>query len=169
MSEEKEDKEKKLKPKSVNFQFIPENKSVYKTARKIIKKYHKGLRKAHIGLVWRTSLKADRDGHLMLGKCVKVGDLAKEFIPYDFLILLNKEVWTRLDKKQQKALLDHELFHAAPAYDKHGTHKKDERGRYCFRTRRHQLEEFNAIVARHGAYLPDIEELEKIFLKRKGK
>lgn len=157
MSKEKENKEKKPSRKAVNFQLIPEKESVYKTANKIIKKYHKSLRRAKISLVWRTSLKADRDGHLMLGRCIRVGDLLKEYIPYDFIILLNKEIWEHLTSKQQKALLDHEIYHAAPAIGKDGHQKKDVRGRYCFRTRKHELEEFSKIVERHGAYLPDIQ------------
>jgi hypothetical protein len=49
-------------------------------------------------------------------------------------------------------------MHAACVYDEQGRIKVDERGRTCYRVRKHDLEEFADIVTRHGCYKRDIED-----------
>lgn len=162
---------KKESPKKVRFELIPETKSVYVMLRKMLKRYHTELCHAKVALAWRIALKPDKDGHLVLGKCLKQSDLQKEFHKYDFVILLNKEVWNdeKFDKKKKYALIDHELCHAAPQINKKGKQKKDERGRYVFRSRAHELEEFRCIVERHGCYKRDLELFAESLLKRRRK
>ena len=161
--------EKKESLKAVKIQLIPENKSIYAMLRKIRKRYHHEIRRAKIALAWRIALKPDKDGHLVLGMCHKTSDLMKEFADYDFVILLNKEVWNdeKFDKKKKYALLDHELCHAAPSYDKYAKHKKDERGRYVYRSRHHDVEEFHCIVKRHGVWKRDLEVFAEALLRNK--
>jgi hypothetical protein len=94
-----------------------------------------------------------------LGKCKKASDLDRELAPFDFVILLNRDFWLNphVSDGQRQALLDHELMHAAVQYDENGDAKFDERGRACYRIRKHDLEEFADIVTRHGCYKRDIE------------
>ena len=162
------------KPKAVNFELITDRDSEpYLLLEEIVEEHHEELLSAKIVLAWRKSLRADVDGHLILGKCVKASDLQRELIDYDFVILLNKEVWDNpeftVDKK--KALIDHELCHAAPAEDAEtGEQKVDEKGRFVWRIRKHDIEEFREIVQRHGCYKNDLEKFaEALLASKQGK
>lgn len=145
------------------------NPDIYQLMDKIRKRYHHHIRKAKIGLAWKKSIKPDRDGHILLGKCRKASDLQREVSDYDFIILLNKEVWEneKFGYKRQKALLDHELCHAAQAYDKHGKRIKNNRGKYVFRVRKHDVEEFSEIVDRHGIWKHDLQVFADALIKAK--
>lgn len=159
------------KPKKINFQLIPPSggHEAYKIMAELRAKYHEDIAAAKIALAWRTSLKPDVDGHLILGKCVKATDLNREVAPYDFVILLNREVWDDCDfnKTKKVALLDHELCHASIAVDKKtGEPKYDERGRNVWRVRKHDIEEFAAIVERHGCYKRDLEKFAEALLRK---
>lgn len=115
---------------------------------------------ARIALAWCTSWKADVDGRIILGKCVKASDLHRELAPYDFVILLSRWFWedVNVSDEQRMALLDHELTHAACVHDHMtGEIKRDERGRACYRIRKHDIEEFSCIVAEYGTYKRDLE------------
>lgn len=162
--------------KAVRVRLIPWEKDgkrtfPYRLLDKIRKKSHTSIKRAKIALAWRIALKPDRDGHLVLGMCKRASDLQRELADWDFVILLNKEVWKdkefTTDKKM--ALLDHELCHAAPALTRDGEHKQDERGRYVWRIRKHDIEEFQGIVERHGCYKRDLEEFAEALLKRRRK
>jgi hypothetical protein len=144
--------------------------SPYYMMEKIRKRHHHHTRKAKIALAWRTALKPDTDGHLLLGQCVKASDLQRELSEYDFVILLNKEVWEdkTFGHKRQKALLDHELCHVGQVYRK-GKRLKNDHGKYVFRTRKHDVEEFSEIVDRHGIWKHDLELFAKALLKRRHK
>jgi hypothetical protein len=158
------------KPKAVNFELISEERhpEIYDLLAEVRGESHEDIADAEIILAWRKALKVDKDGHLILGKCVKVSDLHKELAAYDFVILLNKEVWENpeftIEKK--KALLDHELCHAAPALDSEtGEQKTDERGRPVWRIRKHDIEEFREVVERHGCYKADLEKFAEALIK----
>lgn len=162
------------KPKAVNFELIPviDLKHIpepYRILQDVRLKYHSDLNDAKIVLAWRKSLKPDRDGHLVLGKCVKVSDLHKELKHFDFVILLNKEVWNDAEftAEKKRALIDHELCHATRVESQDGEPKLDERGRPVFRLVKHDIEEFRAVVARHGCYKRDLELFAEALLKKR--
>lgn len=142
----------------------------YKILAEVRKEWHSDLAEAKIALAWRKNLKHDVDGHLKLGMCVKVSELYNKFSEFDFIIVLNKEVWEDPDFTREKklALVDHELCHAAPALDKDFERKQDELGRYLWRTRKHDIEEFTAIVQRHGCYKRDLERFAEALLKKRA-
>lgn len=162
-------KHKSLRKVSVELLTRLANPEIYGMMDKLRKRNHHHVRKAKIGLAWKKSIKPDKDGHILLGKCIKAGDLQRELADYDFIILLNKEVWEheKFGSKRQKALLDHELCHAAQAYDKHGKRMKNDRGKYVFRVRHHDVEEFSEIVERHGIWKHDLEVFAEALLKGK--
>lgn len=117
--------------------------------------------KCKIALAWNLSWSADADGRLVLGKCKKGADLERQMHGFDFVILLNQERWLEWVKdfggeKYKRALIDHELCHAAVKEDKDGNVVKDEQGRTVYRIRKHDLEEFREIVDRHGIWKSDI-------------
>jgi hypothetical protein len=160
------------KPKKINFELIPasdgdydsEPYQVLDTARKA----HREVNEARIGLAWRKREKRDLDGHVVLGRCVKIGDLYKEYMEFDFVIVLNRDVWESPEWTDERklALVDHEMCHVAHAEDEDGN-KIDERGRPVWRLRKHDIEEFGDIVERHGTYKRDLERFAELLLKKK--
>ena len=159
------------KPKKINFELIPpaEGHESYKLMADLRKKFHSHLSGATIGIAWRISLKPNVDGQLILGKCVKQSDLTREVAPYDFIILLNREVWQDPEfvREKKMALLDHELCHAEVSTDTDtGEIKVDDRGRTVWRIRKHDIEEFQAVIERHGCYKRDLEAFAKVLIEK---
>jgi hypothetical protein len=169
---------KKIKTgKKVNFQLIPEQDAQgvipapYVLLQDIRNQHHHDTREARVALAWKLKTPADKDGHIVLGKCIKVSDLHREFADYDFIITLNKEFWedAAVTKDQQIALLDHEMCHAAPTCNSEtGEHEVDERGRYMFRMRRHDVEEFYEIVQRNGLWKRDLIAFAKVLQDKRN-
>jgi hypothetical protein len=161
--------------KAVNYRIIPpldgdHEPEPYKLLTQAREKWHKDTSEARIALAWKLREKADKDGHLVLGRCVKCSDLNREFAEYDFIIVLNKDVWNakEFDKKKKMALLDHEMCHVGPNLDvETGEHKRDDKGRLLFRTVKHQIEEFIDVVDRHGVYKSDLELFAKTLLRNR--
>ena|ERR1700677_4282522 len=167
---------KEPKRKAVNYKLIPpmDGKHVpepYLLLKEIREMHHGDTREARVALAWRLREKPDKDGHLVLGRCIKVSDLNKEFANWDFIITLNKEAWEDIefDKKKKMALLDHEMMHAAVCFDEEtGERKRDERERLIWRIRDHDLQEFNDIVERHGIWKRDIEKFAEVLLRKRS-
>jgi hypothetical protein len=144
------------KGKKINFQIITKPNAAWSVLDKALD-WHDDLHDARIGLAWRKALKPDVDGHIVLGRCVKVSDLHKEFFNFDFIIVLNREYWDEFEDDKRLALMDHELSHAAATMDDlTGEQKEDERGHPVWRSRKHDLEEFRDVVKRHGLYKDDL-------------
>lgn len=168
---------KKIKTgKKVNFLLIPEQDAQgkipepYVLLKDVRDLHHGDTKQARIALAWRLRTKVDKDGRRILGKCIKVSDLHREFADYDFIITLNQEFWDEptVTKAQRMALLDHEMMHAAPTYnDESGEHEVDERGRYLFRTRGHDFEDFNDIIQRHGIWKRDLQRLAELLAQKR--
>jgi hypothetical protein len=126
----------------------------------IRRKEHGHLDQAKIGLAWRSGWRSDTDGHMKLGQCRKSSDLDREmYSGFDFVILLNEEAWPRLSGEQRRALIDHELCHAALSMDANGEPKYNDRDRLCCRIKKHDVEEFRCIVERHGLYTQDLADI----------
>lgn len=150
--------------KQVNVKIIPATddegrmSAPHKLMRDLIDKHHTHLRDARIAMAWRYGWKPDPDNRVKLGQCKKGSDLDRELHPYDFVILVNAEWWSMKGVKQEhrRALIDHELCHAQVDVDRNGQPKEDERGRTIYRIRKHDIEEFSEIVARHGCYTHDL-------------
>jgi hypothetical protein len=150
--------------KRVSYQLIDDESTagqpIYKLMKELIASHHSELKDARIALAWCTSWKPDRDGRVTLGKCTKATDLHRELAPFDFIILLKKSFWEdeSTQQVQRVALLDHELCHAAVSFDdRTGEPVYDERGRKVYRTRKHDIEEFEEIGERYGCWKRDIE------------
>jgi hypothetical protein len=136
-----------------------EGKPMYALLDTLVDAYHTHLQQARIGLAWCNSWAPDVDGRVTLGKCKKASDLDRELAAFDFVILLSSRFWKDAFTPDQsrQALLDHELTHAEVTLDQHGEPVEDERGRIVYRIRKHDLEEFSAIVERHGCWKRDLE------------
>ena len=147
-------------PKKVNVVPIDETESpgLYKIMRSLIDKHHGHLVGARIVLVWNYGWSEDADGRLVLGKAKKASDLDAALGEYDFAISLNHEAVNAKEwsEAQTKALIDHELCHCDVTKDDAGEVKQDETGRTVYRIRKHDIEEFGEVVARHGLYKSDL-------------
>lgn len=152
------------KPKPVNYELIEEdlNREVYDLLHQA-RRYHPETAEAEIGLAWRRDWKPNQDGQISLGKCVKASDLQREFMDYDFVIVLNRDIWVEPDWTDEKklAILDHELCHAAVCLDDEGEVIYTERGRPAYRIRKHDIEEFREVIERHGCFKSDLQAFAK--------
>lgn len=151
------------KPKKVSYEFIDRDsdrgRSMYVMLSALVAAHHDDLCDARIALAWNTAWQPDVDGRVTLGKCKKASDLDRELAEFDFVIILRREFWEHplATDLQRKALLDHELQHATVTLDEDDEPRLDERGRIVYRIRKHDIEEFGAIVARYGLYKRDLQ------------
>lgn len=164
-------KTKDKKAKAVNYSLISSDEPPYEIVQRLVEKHHQHLIDAKIAIAWRYGIKDDKDGRLVLGQARKATDLSRELVDYDFIILLNYQVYTsrEFSDAQREALLDHELCHCQIALDKDEEPIEDDKGRRVYRMRKHDIEEFREIVQRHGLYKNDLEEFGRVILEGKGK
>ena len=143
----------------------------YRLLGEVRKASHEDTKDAKIVLAYRKNWKSDVDGHLVLGKCVKASELQRELVDWDFVILLNYEVWNskEFDRAKKVALLDHELCHTGQALDKDGEPKVDAKGRKVWRVVRHEIEEFVGVIQRNGCYKRDLQIFAETIMKQAQK
>jgi hypothetical protein len=150
------------KRKEVNFLVVTREQEaeLYTLMDELVGEHHADLAEARIALAWRFGWKADPDGRLQLGQCRRASDLDRLLHDLDFVILLNWEAWHAADfsEAQKRALLDHELSHGALRLTDDGEPAEDTNGRKVYRIRKHDVEEFRAIVERHGLWKADLAE-----------
>lgn len=140
----------------------------YRIMEELIPAHHDHLAEAKIVLAWNTSWKADVDGHLRLGQCRKCAELDRELHEYDFVILLNQQVWNTAEftERHRIALIDHELCHADVELDDNDDQKRDAHGKIIYRIRKHDVEEFAEIIQRNGIWKNDLEAFAKICIQK---
>ena len=121
-------------------------------------------------LILFRNFEKSKNGKLVLGSCCQPsvqGELKpmfewlmvehSGFFP-DFLILLDRAFWDSADDRTREVLLFHELMHTEQATDKYGAPKFDrDTGAPVWSIRGHDLEEFNDVVRRYGAWSGDVE------------
>lgn len=120
-------------------------------AQPIIDHHHPSLRGARI-LYCFTTAKRTRHGRTVYATAQKLSPVDRFLTSdtedseegADFLVLIGAEEWASLSTPQKKALVDHELSHCV----------RDEEG--VSGIVGHDLEEFRAIVERHGLWMPDV-------------
>lgn len=142
---------------------------IYEIMDALVAAHHSHLAGARIAIAWRFGQKPDKDGHLELGKCKKASDLNRDLHQYNFVILLNFEAWNGMSGDQRRALMDHELSHAETVKQSDGEDAEDEGGRTVYRIRKHDIEEFREVIARHGLYKRDLEDFAKMILEAREK
>jgi len=90
-------------------------------------------------------LSSDREkkakGNLVLGECIRVKELYKCFIPYDFLIVIYEPNVCRLSEDQLRILLYHELLHVDV---------EEKNGEPVYRINPHDTEDFARILREYG-------------------
>lgn len=93
------------------------------------------------------------DGHVISGMCTRVDDRNWTIHNFDFVIEIAKDLWDQATDDFKHALMDHELGHVGIVFDEDGAYIRDEvSGRIKTRCRKHDIEEFEEIMERHGTY-----------------
>lgn len=132
---------------------------VERLAQPIIAAHHPHLADARI-LYCFTTAKRVRQGQTVYATAQKLAPLAR-FLSADmedseqgadFLILVGSEAWASLTAPQKKALVDHELCHLSLT-------APDENGEGDWTMVGHDLEEFAAVVERHGLWMPSVRDM----------
>lgn len=74
----------------------------------------------------------------------------------DFLCILDRDFWMEADEVTRMALLEHELCHVKQERTKAGDLRFDMDGNPVYGIVGHDIEEFNYIVRKYGAWKPNI-------------
>jgi hypothetical protein len=74
----------------------------------------------------------------------------------DFIMVLDAGFWEQATPQQREALVFHELKHAAQAVGKDGEPRFTDEGDPIWAIAPHDIEEFNDVARRYGAWLPDV-------------
>lgn len=119
---------------------------VVEIAQELIGQYHESLTEANIALLFRDEAPVS-GGKVTLGQAKKVPPDQKLLmtIPYDFIIWFAADWWDRLEARQRLAMIDHELQHCYMDSEGNASLAK------------HDIEEFNCILERHGFWWPGAE------------
>jgi len=108
------------------------------------------------------------------GTCRKVGDQDRTLHGFDFVITLAKDLWGELEKRGDKtfqvAVLDHELAHVGVVVNEETGEPKRDPDSDLVRLRlvRHDVEEFESIIRRYGAYAADLRAFQRAFEESKN-
>jgi len=152
--------DQEARPKPVNYRKIAETNEAGQRTRwyvemdRLIAAHHPGLVEFKIALLWRKGWKPDKDGRLILGQAVKASPDASQFHGIHGYIRLNEEYFhdPETPEEHKIAILDHELCHFDREVDKEGDTRMDEDGQPLIRMKKHDVEEFECIIDRHGLY-----------------
>ncbi len=87
----------------------------------------------------------------------------------DYVMILDAEWWEQADAPKREALVFHELMHAAIKVDKEGEPKFTDDGKPVWDIRGHDIEEFNEVARRYGAWSPAIESFARAVLEGGGR
>lgn len=140
---------------STNYAPAPEVKEI---AEQLIPLYHPHLSGARIEYVF-TDKVTKRANKEVWGTMRKVSNLAaylagdqqsrQQGVTEEFFVMtITEPIWEDLEEDKREALVDHELCHAMLQIDKKGDPKLS--------ILPHDLEEFTAIVKRHGLWREDV-------------
>ncbi|MEW6171871.1 MAG: putative metallopeptidase [Bacillota bacterium] len=113
-------------------------------AKGLIQEYHQHLVLAKIKYLFREGPWSSQKKETW-AKAYKVSDRDKFLHGYDFLVVINDDVWKELDLSARIALVDHELAHCGVG----------ENG-WCVWP--HDVEDFIAVVSRHGAWMETVKQ-----------
>lgn len=116
-------------------------------------KFHeKRLKGLSIAYLFRDKAAVSR-GKVIAGMAMRVDDRNRALHGHDAMVEIAKDFYDSVTPAHREALMDHELAHIEIELDAEHEPKIDaDTGRLKVRMRTHDLEEFNEVVERHGAY-----------------
>lgn len=144
----------------------PEVESI---AQSIIKNDRPNLVMLKISYLFRPEAPVS-DGHVTAGMCRRVDDVNRTLHDQDVIIEIAKDIWDEATAEFKRALVDHELGHVGIRMDEDGQPMIDEKTeRVKVFIRKHDIEEFEEVLERHGAYHKSLREFLAAFDKSKKK
>lgn len=100
------------------------------------------IRKAEIRICYMASDAVKRRGQrLVAGECIKVRDIYRPLVPYEFLIVIYEDSTAGMSEEQLEILMYHELLHI-------GIDEKGEEVKYIVNP--HDVEDFRAVIDQYG-------------------
>lgn len=141
---------------------------VAKVADELIPKHHDHLNRTDVTIKYLFRHPAAKShGRIVYGKADKVSGRSAYLValehdhridedePVDFFVVeIAHEPWVGLTPDQRRALVDHELCHLDVELDDDGNRKLGTLG--------HDLEEFTAVVKRHGLWRPTVAKFAEV-------
>lgn len=129
----------------------------------LIDEYHRDLADVRIEYVFRDKASKSK-GKVTLGSARRVSGLnawlagdRDEVSGEDFFVIeVAEDEWAELSDEQRIALVDHELHHCV--YD------TNDFGEPALSIAPHDVEEFAAVIRRHGLWKPDVEHFGRVIL-----
>lgn len=111
------------------------------------------------------------DDKVIAGMCIRVDDRNRTVHDQDFIIEIAKDVWDEAPSDEfRNALMDHELGHAGVRCDENGDVIYDEKtNRPKTYIKKHDIEEFEDVLERHGAYHKNLRSFLDAFARHKKK
>jgi len=145
-----------------------QNKELEEIAATVIKAHRPGLEIAAICYMFR-EVAAITDEKVVAGMCVRVDDRNYTIHSFDFVIEIAQDVWDEASVDFRVALMDHELGHVGIRYDEEGEPVRDpETERLKTYSKKHDIEEFEEVLERHGAYHKALREFLAAFARSKA-
>ncbi|WP_371366262.1 hypothetical protein SRRS_07000 [Sporomusa rhizae] len=132
-------------------EFYDASEDLEALAREIIQEHHSHLVEADIKYLFRTGNWEVKKRDTW-GQAKKVGKEVNFLTGYNFIITVHRDVWEQLSLNDKRALLDHELQHCSA-----GT---DDAGNKVWYIQGHDVEDFHAIIRRHGLWSPALRKME---------
>lgn len=124
---------------------------IHTTIEKLIAQFHTDLAEAKFGVKFREKAGTNKNGKVM-ARTKKISKSQQIMgVPYDFVIEIGNDIWNGLTDEQKISLLDHEISHCVCVVDEESSNKS-------YSLVPHDLEEFRAIVERHGFWLEDVKK-----------
>ncbi len=124
----------------------------------IIKEHHKELGRSNFLILFKHG-GWESKGRRILGKVKVFSEDMRSTFGKDAAITINKDAWDYFTDAQKRYLLDHELYHLDIVQDKNFDTVELPDGRPKLTTVPHDLEDFVAIVKRHGIIMEDMKRL----------
>ena len=115
---------------------------VLNMANEIIEESHPSLYEANIGFLFRDEAQ-EAKGKTILATAKKAPAWVRPYADLDFLIVIAKDEWDKMQTSRREALIDHELCHCT-FWDGEA------------KILGHDIEEFHAIIERRGLWNYDL-------------
>ncbi len=143
------------------FEDAPEVEDI---AGRLIRDHHAYLRQSDIRYLFRVADSWTKSGKEVYGQATVVSGAMRHIAgDADAVVLVNARIWSDLSDAQREALVDHELTHLQPRTDADGDIQSHPDGRPILCTTSHDVEEFAAVIKRHGLWRPDLERAAAVF------
>lgn len=127
--------------------YIPAEEAKKLAETTVIPKWHRGLAGASIAYLMDKDM-ARSKGKDVWAKIRKANPVEQHLTGHDLLLIISTPAWNACNDAQRVALLDHEFCHVF-------VDEADD-GVITYKLIGHDLEEFRAVVSRHGDWSADI-------------